>query len=345
MRRTLVWLQLLIGWLPVWMLYTTMIVSAHPGTTFGDAALISFRAIGCAALLGLVVYRLTERLPWPHPIRLRFVALHLVAAPLYALAWLLLTNAVELVLHGGLHGAEVIMIRLPLMRYLVMGCWLYIMVAGVAYAIGAAERAAKAEAGAARSQLAALRAQLNPHFLFNSLHTVVQLIPREPKLAAQAAEQIANLLRTTIEEDRDLVPLSEEWQFVERYLAVERIRFGDRLQVRSQIAADAGDATLPSFAIQTLVENAIRHGVEPRVEPTEVSIEARMTDGTLTVTVRDTGPGAMDRPGSGSGGTGLARLRERLTALYPGAARLELSSGAPGGFKATLVIPQSAGES
>jgi LytS/YehU family sensor histidine kinase len=225
-----------------------------------------------------------------------------------------------------------------------MGCGLYLMVAGVAYAVGAAVPAAKAEAAAARSQLAALRAQLNPHFLFNSLHSVVQLIPREPKLAAQAAEQIANLLRTTIEEDRDLVPLSEEWRFVERYLAVERIRFGDRLQVRSEISADAGDATLPSFAIQTLVENAIRHGVEPRVESTEVSIEARMTGRTLTITVRDTGPGVMDRPESGSGGTGLARLRERLAALYPGSARLDVSSGTPGGFTATLVIPQSADE-
>jgi sensor histidine kinase YesM len=344
MKRALVWLQLIIGWLPVWMLYTTMIVAAHPGTGFQSAVLISLRAITCAAVLGLAVYRLTERLPWPYPIGWRFVAAHLVAAPLYAVAWVLLITVVEFLLHGALHGSEVVLLRLPLVRYLVMGLWLYIMVTGVAYAISAAERAAKAEAAAARSSLAALRAQLNPHFLFNALHTVVQLIPREPKLAAQAAEQLGALLRTSIEEDRDLVLLSEEWGFVERFLEVERIRFGDRLRVRSQLSAGSGDAMLPSFAVQTLVENAVRHGVEPRVEPTDISIEAQVTGGALTVTVRDTGGGASDSAVASSTGTGLARLRERLAVLYGGAARLEISTGATSGFTATLVVPQTTDE-
>lgn len=344
MKRALVWLQLIVGWLPVWMLYTTMIVAAHPGTQFGNAAFISIRAIACAAVLGLLVYRLTERLPWPHPLRWRFVAAHLLAAPAYAVAWVLLTNAVELGLHGAIlqavHAGDLIIIRLPLTRYVVMGLWLYIMVAGVAYAISAAERAAQAEAAAARSQLAALRAQLNPHFLFNSLHTVVQLIPREPALAARAAEQLGSLLRTTIEEDRDLVFLSEEWDFVERYLAMERIRFGDRLQVRTEIAPNAGDALIPSFAIQTLVENAVRHAVEPRVEPTQISIEAVLNGAALTVTVRDTGAVGAGSPGTAGGGTGLARLRERLAALYSGGAELKISHGPTGGCTALLVIPQ-----
>ncbi len=344
MKRALVWLQLLIGWLPVWLLYTMMIVAAHPDTSFRSAYLISLRAIACAAVLGVAVYRLTERVPWPSPIRWRFVALHLLAAPLYAVAWVLLITVLEFLLHGALHGSGATIIRLPLVRYMVMGIWLYIMVAGVAYAISAAERAAKAEAAAARSQLAALRAHLNPHFLFNSLHTVVQLIPREPTLAAQAAEQIAGLLRTTIEEQRDLVSLAEEWGFVERYLEVERIRFGERLVVRSTISVAAADAMLPPFAVQTLVENAVRHGVEPRVEPTEISIESRVTGAVLTVTVRDTGTGATEAQTAAAGGTGLARLRERLTALYAGEARLELGTGPAGGFAATLVIPQTTSE-
>jgi hypothetical protein len=326
-----------------------MIVAAHPGTQFGNAAFISLRAIACAAVLGLLVYRLTERLPWPHPLGWRFVAVHLLAAPAYAVAWVLLTNVVEIGLHGAMlrviHPTDVIIIRLPLIRYVVMGLWLYIMVAGVAYAISAAERAAKAEAAAARSQLAALRAQLNPHFLFNSLHTVVQLIPREPALAARAVEQLGSLLRTTIEEDRDLVFLSEEWDFVERYLAVERIRFGDRLKVHPEIAPEAGNALIPSFAIQTLVENAIRHAVEPRVDPTEISIEAKVTGGALRVTVRDSGSGASGPSGTAGGGTGLARLRERLAALYTGGARLELSHEPGNGCTALLVIPQASGES
>ncbi len=261
MKRAVVWLQLIVGWLPVWLLYTSMIVAAHPDTTFRSAHLISFRAIAGAAVLGLAVFRLTERFPWPHPIRWRFVAVHLLAASLYALAWVLLTTAVELIILGVVHRQGMLVFRLPLSRYFVMGVWLYVMVTGVAYAITAAERAAKAEAAAVRAQLATLRAQLNPHFLFNSLHTVVQLIPRDPNLAAAAAEQIASLLRTTLEEQRDLVFLSDEWNFVERYLQMERIRFDDRLVVRSAISDEAANAMLPSFALQTLVENAVRHGV------------------------------------------------------------------------------------
>ena len=340
MSRALVWLQLIVGWVPVWMLYATMIVAAHPDTRFDAAAFVALRAIAAAAVLGLGVFRFTEWLPWPKPIQLRFVAAHLVAAPLYTGAWLVLITLVELALHGGLHGSREIVIRLPLLRYLVMGFWLYIMVAGVAYAITAAERAARAEAAAVRAQLAALRAQLNPHFLFNSLHTVVQLIPGEPTLAARAAEQLAGLLRTSLEEGRDLVSLGEEWEFVERYLAVERIRFGDRLQVRARISEATRDATLPSFGLQTLVENAVRHGMEPKLGETLITIDAEVGGGVLTVSVRDDGHGADASRDLRGSGTGLARLRERLVALYGGAARLDAGPGKAGGFSATLVIPQ-----
>lgn len=338
MSRAWVWVQLIIGWLPVWMLYTAMIVAAHPGTAFASALFIGLRAIACAAVLGVGVYRLAERLPWPHPLRLRFVAAHLVAAPLYAVAWLVLTNVVEVALHGGLHGPGVVVIRLPLARYLVMGLWLYIMVTGVAYALSAAERAAKAEAAAVRAQLAALRGQLNPHFLFNALHMVVQLIPVEPTRAAQAAERVAGLLRTALEEDRDLVSLEEEWQFVERYLEVERLRFGDRLRVEVDIGEATREASLPSFALQTLVENAVRHGVEPKLGVTRITIAAAVRDGTLTVQVRDDGAGT--GAAAAPVGTGLARLRERLAALYGAGARLEAAPDPAAGFGATLVVPQ-----
>lgn len=220
--------------------------------------------------------------------------------------------------------------------------WLYVIVAGVTYAAQAAERAARIEAIAARSQLAALRAQLNPHFLFNALHTVVQLIPSEPRRAAHAAEQIAALLRTTIEADRDIVPLGEEWAFVERYLDIERIRFGDRLQVEADLSDAARGALLPSFAVQTLVENAVRHGAAPQVEPTTIAVQGRTTGGMLTVTVRDTGAGAT-AAAIAAGGTGLARLRERLAALYGGRARLEWTTEPGRGFTATLVLPHDPG--
>jgi anti-sigma regulatory factor (Ser/Thr protein kinase) len=335
MRRW-VWLQLVLGWLPVWVLYSLLIASAH-GVAFWGAALAGLHAVAVAALLGIGVQRLTARLAWPHPMRPGFLAVHVVAAALYAGLWLFLVTALEILISG--HGVgRGSLVRVPWAGFFVTGVWLYVMVAGVSYAARATERAARAEALAARSQLAALRAQLHPHFLFNALHTVVQLIPRRPAEAAQAAEQLAGLLRIAIEEDRDLVTVADEQTFVQRYLDLERVRFGERLQARIALGVETAQATLPAFALQALVENAVRHGAAPRVEPTEIAVEGRVANGTLTLTVRDTGAGA--RPEQLAGGTGLRRLRERLAALYGDAARLELAPGATDGFAATLVIPQ-----
>ena len=340
MTRPWIWLQLLIGWTPVWALFLTLLLTAHPGITFLSALIAATRMIAAAAVLGLAVHKLTRHLTWPHPMRPGFMVAHLGAAALFAVAWVLLNSLIESLQRGEL----VIVIGIGIGPFLVLGVWLYVMVAGVTYAAQATERAARIEAIAARSQLAALRSQLNPHFLFNALHTVVQLIPREPSRAAQAAEQIAGLLRTTIEEDRDLVSLAEEWAFVARYLEIERIRFGDRLRVHVDLTKEARGAWLPSFALQTLVENAVRHGAMPRVEPTEITVIGRVDRGLLTLTVQDTGAGASAEALAGNNGTGLSRLRERLSALYHEQARLEVAPGPSGGFTATLAIPQASKE-
>jgi hypothetical protein len=337
MSRTWLWLQLAIGWLPVWVLYSMLIYAMHQPTSAVHAGMIGLHAIAPAALLGLVVYRGTTRLPWPRPFRAWFIAVHVLAAAAYALSWLVLASAIESVL---MHRV-VIMVGPGFVPFLVLGVWFYVMVAGVSYAMQASARAAHAEAAAAKSQLAALRAQLHPHFLFNAMHMVVQLIPREPRRAAEAMEEVAGLLRTTIEEDRDLVSLAEEWRFVERYLQVERIRFGERLVVRSEIPAAALPVLVPSFALQTLVENAVRHGAAPRVEQTEIAVTASVAAGVLTLSVRDSGAGGLAAPATSGQGTGLPRLRERLAALYGNGARLDAAPGSGGGFAATLTIPVS----
>jgi hypothetical protein len=336
MRRTLVWVQLVIGWLPVWALYTLLMVSMHD-TALLVAAFVAFRAVACAAILGLLAQRVFERLPWPHPFRLSFAGLHVFGALLFAGGWLVLTTLVESAFDLFTHGLAV---RVPfVIPFLILGVWLYAMVAGVSYALHASARAARAEALAARSQLAALRGQLNPHFLFNALHTVVQLIPRRPDEAVRTAEQLAGLLRATIEEDRDLVPLAEEWGFVERYLALEQVRCGDRLVVVRDMTPEAREAMVPSFALQTLVENAVRHGVAPRIEPTTVTVHAALSSGMLTVSVHDSGAGADPGQLAAGPGTGLRRLRERLAVLFGARGGLDIASGSTG-FTATLRIPQ-----
>jgi LytS/YehU family sensor histidine kinase len=340
MNRLPALLHSVLIWVPVWGLYALLIGPAnpiHPNASVAASLATAFRSIAVAALLGTLVRRLTERVPWPSRFTVSFAATHLGAAAAYATAWFLIASNVENLLHpGAIHAYHAMLVP-----NLVIGTWLYLMIAGTVYASRASERAVRAEATAARSQLATLRAQLNPHFLFNALHTVVHLIPERPDAAARAAEQVAGLLRTSIEEDRDAIPLGEELDFVHRYLDVERLRFGDRLRVREDVSPDARDVEVPSFGLQVLVENAIRHGAAPRVDPTTVSISAARQDGTLVLRVSDDGAGSSETSLATTEGTGLRRLRDRIRALYGDQARLDVETAEGRGFAATLRIPVS----
>jgi len=346
MPRNWIWLQLLLGWLPVGVLFAVMFKSAHGGP-LGDAVAMALQLMLTAALLGVFVYRFTQRVPWPHPLRLRFVATHVLAAAAFAITWFVLNVLIASVIASTLHSAErnALVVVLAIgpgwgVPYVILGVWLYVMVAGIAYANGAAQRSAQIEALAARTQLAALRAQLHPHLLFNALHTVVQLIPQDPQRATHAAEQLAAILRTALSEQRDVVPLAQEWAFVQRYLAIETLRFGERLQVESRFDATALAALIPAFALQTLVENAVRHAAAPRVQATRISIRAHGNDAMLELVVADDGIGTDDTAVAASSGTGLRRLRERLLRLCGSSARLDIASAPGQGFHATLYLPQ-----
>lgn len=334
MPRAWVWTQLAIGWLPMWALFTVLMMSAHQAP-LSDAGPYALRLMAIAAGLGMVVHRLTARWPWPHPFRIRFIALHVVGGVVYSLCWFGCNALVESLLRGRI----AIPVGPGIGPYLITGIWLYGMVGAVAYASREAERSAQLEALAARSQLAALRSQMHPHFLFNALHTVVQLIPLDQRAAARAAETLAGLLRTAIADHQELVPLRDEWSFVERYLEIESIRFGERLVVQHEIDPTVLDAQLPSFALQTLVENAVRHGAAPSVEPTALRIRAWLEAGELLVDVEDDGTGAEPAAAEEGSGTGLRRLRERLGWLYGRNASLTLRGTACKGFGATLRLP------
>jgi len=335
MSKKWLWVQLFLAWVPIAALLALLVLTSHPNAHLAGAVLVALRMSLSGALLGLLVYRFVRRFPWPSAFDVRFLALHLVAAAVFTVAFFILNSVIESVARGQL----VIVIGIGVAPYLVFGVWLYIMITGVVYANESTARAAQAEAIAARSQLAALRSQVNPHFLFNALHSVVHLIPRDPARAARAAEQVAALLRATLEEKRDLVPLDEELGFVRRYLDLERLRFGDRLTVSEHVDDAALDLLVPVFSVQTLVENAVRHGAAPRVGPTTIDLSATTSDSTLAVRVRDDGDGATRAVVDGSNGTGLRRLRERLAVLYDRRARLDIDSSNGTGFVATLSLP------
>lgn len=168
----------------------------------------------------------------------------------------------------------------------------------------------------------------------------MQLIPVDPERAAEAAELVGSLLRRTLEDDRDEVTLNDEWTFVSRYLELEHLRFGERLRVRAELDPQLLHERVPAFALQTLVENAVRHGAANRRAPTEIVISAARVDSKLRLFVGNEGDPLPSREGANGVGTGLSRLRRRLEFMYGHAAELTCASREGGGFDAVLVVPR-----
>ena len=185
---------------------------------------------------------------------------------------------------------------------------------------------------ATQSQLKALRAQINPHFLFNALNTIASLIPRQPDQAEQTVEQLAEVFRYTVRRsDREWVRLGEEMDFVRSYLDIEQARFGDRLRVEIDIDETAGSFRIPAMAVQTLVENAVKHGISALRGPCSINVSAKLNDGQVHISVEDNGPG-FERPPrfdslpeSSNGGYGLRNVQERLVTYYGADARLRFA--------------------
>ncbi len=182
-----------------------------------------------------------------------------------------------------------------------------------------------------RSELKALRAQINPHFLFNALNTIAGLIPRYPNRAEKTIEELAEVFRYTLRRsEREWVRLEEELEAVRSYLHIEQARFGERLQFRIENNAEAEEVRIPAMMIQTLVENAVKHGVGAVSVPGLVDVRVSVTacTGALRIEVRDNGPGfggsnvsKLRRTGSGYG---LCNVQERLRRYFGEAGKLSI---------------------
>jgi LytS/YehU family sensor histidine kinase len=210
-----------------------------------------------------------------------------------------------------------------------------------------AVRTSQLEAQVVHARLDALRAQLNPHFLFNALNTVAMLVRRKANAdALKAVVSLSEVLRQALAGGgAQQVALREELSLVDHYLRVEQLRFRDRLRVSVEVEPDTLDASVPSLVLQPLVENAVRHGVARRGEGGCVEIAGRREKGTLVLQVRDDGPGFPRGWDPVRGGrVGLANTRERLQRLYGSAFRLETSNAPSGGAVVTVEIPYRACE-
>ena len=190
------------------------------------------------------------------------------------------------------------------------------------------------------AELRALEAQINPHFLFNCLNSIRGMIGEDPAQAQDMITRLASILRYSLQRDRQrLTPLAGEMEVVSDYLALEAIRFDDRLRVRVEVDEAARASSIPPMLLQTLVENAIKHGIEEVAGGGDVLIRARVESGSLRVEVEN--PGTLNAPNVDSMRIGLANARERLRILYGERASLQLAAPRQGRVTATLLMPSA----
>jgi len=194
----------------------------------------------------------------------------------------------------------------------------------------------------ADARMQALRMQLNPHFLFNALNSIAMLVrDAEREAAVNTLEALSDLLRYVLDDSaHQEVPLKREIEFVERYLAMEKIRFQDRLEVRTEVEPDALGALVPNLVLQPIVENAIRHGIESRASPTTVTVRAAAARGALRLSISDDGPGFRGTVEErGTAGVGIRNTRTRLAQLYGDGASLDMADASSGGAIVTITLP------
>ena len=195
---------------------------------------------------------------------------------------------------------------------------------------------------AARSELKALKAQINPHFLFNALNSISALISSDPDAAQQTLERLAGIFRgTLLASEKGSVPFRKEMELVDAYLDVERARFGSRLNIEQAIDSGARDVPVPPLILQPVVENAVRHGISPMVEGGTLRIEARLVDDTLRIVVQDDGKGTglIDLEEMLAEGYGLRNVRDRLVTRFGAGDWFRFESSRETGTRVELVLP------
>jgi signal transduction histidine kinase len=219
----------------------------------------------------------------------------------------------------------------------------YFLILFVYYAFDYSGRAARLKTSLTEARLHALKTQLNPHFLFNTLNSISSLMYTDTEAADRMMTRLSELLRSTIHNDgAQEVTLREELEFVDRYLEIEKIRFEERLRIAVHVEPDALEGLVPAFSLQPLVENALRHGIGPLETGGSVGIEGHRADGRLVIRITDDGRGSSEDPVRE--GIGLTNTRSRLEQLYGDSASLRAGNSAAGGFSVQLDVPYRAPE-
>lgn len=334
-----------------WLLYAMAVNEWDRGSwRLWDGLYESTLNLGPPILLGAFA------LPWLKALRRRprgsvaMAALHLSAALVFVVAWQLIDFVVARTLFGSDHATATFQ-----QRVLWRAMWGVFAYGALVFGFGGALHArlaqrvaisaARAEAALVRAELANISGKLNPHFLFNTLNSILILTRRDPMAAEQALLRFSRMMRYVLDTTRsasDRVALDDELDFVRDYLALEALRLGPRLKVDWRIDPATLDDEIPPLTLQPLVENSIVHGIAPQIAGGTVTIASRRRTGpdALELTVGDDGAGCRWPPAANTGGgVGLSALRRRFELDFDGHARLDVRSAPGAGFHVEILIP------
>jgi signal transduction histidine kinase len=283
--------------------------------------------------------------------RRRAIAVHAAASLAFPLVHLSLATALTILLqYNRPHPPAANLVAFMFGEYYAIEVLVYFMIAGGYSAYLYRERfreramaASALDASLTEARLHALRAQLHPHFLFNTLNAIIELAAQKnTEAVGDVAERLATLLRKSLDDTRQSTTVREEVAFTEEYLAIEKVRFGNHIDVKWSIDPPALECAVPSLILQPLVENAVRHGVSKSADRTTIEISATRTDNAVTLEVRDNGAGIIGGADAIMEGVGIGNTRARLKQMYGDVASLTLRTRKGGGVEVVVEIPTGA---
>jgi two-component system LytT family sensor kinase len=355
--RHLNWQIALFSILGFWLLYVLIVTLRAYVVDFpaqGEMAIRRGAVTGIGILITILLWQILRRFD-QKILSFRISAAAILAAP----AALLISSANYLIFHifdpsmsfeigpekaasGPIPSMGMVIVEVAIDRYFFLIAWCAIYLAlGFAGDVGRAERRASQFARAAQAaELRALRYQVNPHFLFNTLNSLSALVMRGRRDEAEAMiMNLSTFYRTSLSDDPgEDVPLRDEIMLQQLYLDIEMIRFPERLLVEVSLPEDVANAAVPSLILQPLVENAIKHGVSQTTKPVTLQIKARRAGLSLTLTVQDNGRARTRSPSENDHGIGLANVRDRLAARFGDEAQLNIHAE-DRGFTAEIIMP------
>ena len=335
----------LLAWNPIALLIAAMLAMGA-GLPWIQSIALALPLALVYAFVCLSAWYVSRQMPRTATDLFRMLGAHTAAAGLSSAMWLGLGRALAHALQSAsplFAGMEPALVsQWPLL--FVVGVLLYLLASAVQYTILASDasriaerRALELQVHAREAELRALRAQIDPHFLFNSLHSISALTGSDPPGARRMALLLGDFLRDSLRVGgRERIPLGEELRLLRQFLEIERVRFGDRLRVRWEIAEGADDCAVPPLLLQPLVENAVTHGIAHLLEGGEIVVRAARRDGRLYMAIEN--PCDPDRPKRRGAGVGLDNVRRRLdTAFGSDAAARPVEQ--PDKFSVELVMP------